>query len=262
MTTNYELSRAGFLVQDTESGHILRVTYKDGVYEGVVTMREQEMNLPLAPWKKGENPFQDDLCFSGSGGMFTAQGGWWFSIKPSVPFSRIMSEVEGLDTVGFFKRRVDQSARTTLADIVTKQTKTGYIFWDINDDLGKAADLINEQSFEVRMAYGYARRCAIDAMYLQGIVGIDVVQHVGAVFKSLQLNTGHTVDFQRKAFYDAIEFMQSYSPLITGLFAKALASVVKGYEPPGGRIADKDLFRFTMEIAHRAQEDERSNRPD
>jgi hypothetical protein len=253
---NYEATREGFTVVDAETGHILKASYRNGTYRGLVVMPDQGRELPLEPWEKGRNPFEDDMSFEGSGGQFGDAGFWWFAIEPSAPFSQIMAEVEALSGGGFFKRLFRSSASgAKLADITPKQTNSGFIFWDINDDLGKAAEPIMKSSVEVQMAYGYARRSAVAAMYLQGIAPRDAFEHVVAVFKSLQGRTGQTVDFQRRAFHDSIDFMQTYSPLITSLFVKTLVPLASQCEPAGDRTADADLFREVTEYAYGAQEE-------
>lgn len=257
MTKNYEATKTGFTVTDAETGHILQVTYKRERYHGIVVMPEQGQRLPLEAWDRGSNPFEDDHCFEGSGGHFGDQGSWWFTIRPSAPFSQIMTEVESLKNMGFFKRLVGASRGAKLAEIAPKKTKTGYVFWDINDDLGKAADKIIKSSAEIQMAYGYARRSAVAAMYLQGLAPRDVLDHVGAVFKALQAKTGHTIEFQKQAFNDSIEFMQSYNPLITSLLVKTLVPMAREYEPSAGRKSDPDFFAAVINAAYEAQEDAR-----
>lgn len=255
MIKNYHVTKAGFVVSDSETLHILRVLFENNTYRGLVEIPEQEEALPLAPWKKGENPFTDDLSFEGSG--ISPRGSWWFAIRPSTPFSQIMSEVEALNQTGFFKR-IRQKEEVRLTDIVPKQTKSGYVFWDINDDLGKSCEEIMQSTPAVKMAYAYARRAAVAGMYLQGIVTKEVYDHVAVVFKSLQLQTGQTVEFQRQAFLDSIEYMQTYSPFITSFFVKIMSPMVQEFEGSPDRMRDADFFKAVLDVAHSSEEEKRN----
>jgi hypothetical protein len=250
---NYAVSKSGFIVKDTETGHVLQVSYRDGVYEGAVTIPEQNEFLPLAPWKRGENPFQDDDSFEGEQTGISDDGSWWFAIRPSVPFSEILAEVEALAHGGLVKQ-TPKIARVKLADVAQKVAKTGYLFWDINEDLGVSCEEIVKGPAEIYMAYGYARRAAMTGLYLQGLIQRDGLDHVNAVFKSIQLNTNQTVEFQRQAFLDAIEYMQTYSPFITSLLIKTMAQMIGKYKPSSTRMKDADLFKTVIDVAHAKQE--------
>ena len=107
------------------------------------------------------------------------------------------------------------------------------------------------------MAYGYARRAAVAAMYLQGIVNKDTYGHVTGIFKALQHQTGQTVEFQELAGSDSIEFMQSYHYLISSFFVKALIGIAQDYEPPATRLSDAELFAEVMDTVHAEQEQQR-----
>ncbi|MCK0509574.1 hypothetical protein [Aromatoleum buckelii] len=258
MTKNYNATKTGFTVVDSETFHTLRVLYQNDTYQGLVEIPEQGEVLPLAPWRKGENPFQDDYLFEGAETGFSDRGTWWFTIRPSTPFSQIMAEVEALNQVGFFKRLRRKDA-PKLIDVVPKQTKSGYLFWDINDDLGKSCEEIMQSTPEVQMAYGYARRAAVAGMYLQGIVKREIYDHVFAVFKSLQLQTGQTVDFQKQAFLDSIDYMQTYSPFITSFFVKTMVPMVQEYEGSSCRVGDANFFKAVLDLAHSSEDDSRHN---
>ena len=253
MTRNYEISKTGFIVTDCETNHILEVVYRDHTYQGVVVMPEQGQRLGLAPWKKGENPFKDDRCFEGVQTGVSERGLWWFAIRPSTPFSKILAEVEALNSDGGFFKRIVRPSGPTLHDIVRRSTKSGYVFWDINDDLGKSCEAIMSSSKSVQMAYAYARRSAAASLYLQGIFPKDALAHVQAFFKSLQVQTEHTVEFQRRAFLDSIEFMQTYSHLITSFFVKKVMSIAGEREPESGRLSDPDFFKAVLDLAHSEQ---------
>ena len=250
MTKNYELSRTDFRITDSETNHILEVVYRDDAYHGVVMMPEQGERLGLAPWKKAENPFKDDRCFKGVQTGFSERGQWWFAIRPSSPFSVILAEVEALNgDRGFFKRLVPPTG-PRLQDVVQRSTKTGFVFWDVNDDLGKSCEDIMKSSKVVQMAYGYARRAAAASLYLQGLLPKDGYAHAQAFFKSLQLQTGHTVEFQERACLDSNDFMQTYSHLITSFFVNKVVSFAQDYGPESGRMSDPDFFKAVLDMAH------------
>ncbi|MEO5659359.1 MAG: hypothetical protein ABIQ90_06120 [Polaromonas sp.] len=97
----------------------------------------------------------------------------------------------------FFRKHNEPGPK--LSDLVKKISDTGYIFWNINDDLGHAAEEVMQSSPEVKMTYGYTRRTAVAALYLQGLVGKDTFDHVCGIFKALQQQTGHTIEFQERA---------------------------------------------------------------
>lgn len=92
---NYLVSKEGFVIQDSSSGHRLEVEFDGNMFRGVVFIPEQDIRLPLQPWARRTNPFQDDSCFKGEG--TGPLGVWFFSIEPSSPFSEILDEVEVLN---------------------------------------------------------------------------------------------------------------------------------------------------------------------
>lgn len=92
---NYNVSKAGFVVKDKDTGHILEVAINDRMFHGRVIIPDKNMTLPLASWPITDNPFQDENFFHGNGRLYDAD--WSFSIKPSSPFSKIISEVLSLN---------------------------------------------------------------------------------------------------------------------------------------------------------------------
>lgn len=48
------------------------------------------------------------------------------------------------------------------------------------------------------------------ALRIQGLVDADNYDHAVSIFKSLQAQTGHTVEFQEAAFSEAVEYIKSY----------------------------------------------------
>lgn len=153
----------------------------------------------------------------------------------------------------FFRRKTKKSEQN-LSGIVKKTNDTGYVFVDINNDLGEAAEEIMNSSPMIQMAYGYARRTAVAALYIQGLVNQDTYNHVISIFKSLQIKTGHTVEFQESAFAEAAEYMLAYHHLITTFMAKMIVSVAESYEIPPSQLDDAQLFKEVLDTAHNEQE--------
>lgn len=152
----------------------------------------------------------------------------------------------------FFWKK-NKKGDSKLSDIVKKVNDTGYVFIDINNDLGEAAEEILSSTPMVQMAYGYARRTAVAALYIQGLVDKQTYDHVISIFKSLQIETGHTVEFQESAFADAAEFMLEYHHLINTFMVKMIVHVVENYDVPSGQITDPQLFEVVLETAHNEQ---------
>ncbi|HGN2666792.1 hypothetical protein N7414_30545 [Pseudomonas sp. GD04087] len=140
----------------------------------------------------------------------------------------------------------------TLKGTVRKNHKTGFVFADINNDLGDWCSDFDSQSKIVKMAYGYARRIAVDALYAQGLVKNDVREHVFMIFKSLQMQTGQTVEFQEAAYAQAIEYIKGYIWQFTSSFAKSLSAYATA-KVPQAMMADADLFADVIDFSYREQ---------
>ncbi|MGM0913865.1 MAG: hypothetical protein ACQEXC_08395 [Pseudomonadota bacterium] len=153
-----------------------------------------------------------------------------------------------------FFRRKRKKGEKNLSGVVEKVNDTGYVFVDINNDLGEAAEEIMSSSPMIQMAYGYARRTAVAALYVQGLVNKETYDHVISIFKSLQIKTGHSVEFQESAFAEAAEYMIGYHHLITSFMAKMIVSVAENYEIPSGQLDDAQLFKEVLDTAHNEQE--------
>lgn len=158
----------------------------------------------------------------------------------------------------FFKKK--QSKKDNLCDFVEKKNDTGYVFININNDLGEAVrDGVDDWPPLMLMAYGYARRTAVAALYIQGLVEEDLYDHVKAFFKSIQIQTGHTVEFQEKAFTVAVDFMKGYSHLITKILVKKIVQVAEEYEIPSGALSDENLFQNVIETTYSEQNENSTN---
>lgn len=250
MSNNYKASHAGFEIEDKKTGHILLVKYENEVYQGVVVMPEQNEKLPLATWKKGENPFQNDNCFEGTQSGYAPNGYWWFNISPSIPFSKIMKEVESLNNNGgFFRKLFKPKVRgeKKLASIVKKTNQTGYIFADIMNDLGESVEDIMKESNLIQMTYAYARRSAATALFLQGIIDQDAFDHNLSFFKAIQAKTEHSVEFQEQSFTESIEYMQTYNPIITRMLMKKMVVIASEFDLPNEQLSDSDLIQAVMD---------------
>jgi hypothetical protein len=96
---NCKISDKGFVIVDTETGDALEVKYRRSMYQGVIHIAKTGISLSLASWKKGENPFQSDAMFFGDTNVGV------FMVRPSIPFSKILHEVEALNRhKGFLSR--------------------------------------------------------------------------------------------------------------------------------------------------------------
>lgn len=133
----------------------------------------------------------------------------------------------------------------SLVDLVKKAENTGYVFIDVNNDLGTFIEENEDCDPLIKMAYGYARRYAVAAMYVQGFVKKELYDHVYEVFKGLQLMTGHTVEFQESAAEQAFCLISSYTDLFDKESLRFILSIVHGGEartPANGEIIDTETL--------------------
>ncbi|EEB77612.1 hypothetical protein GPB2148_1346 [marine gamma proteobacterium HTCC2148] len=152
----------------------------------------------------------------------------------------------------FFKKK--KKGGQKLSDIVAKVNDTSYIFVDINNDLGEASEAIMSGTTMAQMEYGYARRTAAAALYVQGLIDKENYDHAVSIFKSLQIKTEHSVEFQEAAFAGAVEFLLGYSHLVSSFMAKMIVSVAENYDIPQAKLDDGQLFQAVIETAHNQQE--------
>ncbi len=160
----------------------------------------------------------------------------------------------------FFRKSKQPPARK-LGDIVQSAHRSGYVFDEINGDLGAAADEILKESKDIIMAYGYARRAAATALYLQGYFKKEDLDYVQSIFKSLQARTGHSVEFQEQAFADSISFMQSYHHVITAKFVKELARIAREYAQETARRSGISPHEYIGALQHSQPEVDGPNGP-
>lgn len=138
-----------------------------------------------------------------------------------------------------------------LEDIVNRSSQTGYQFVDIINDLGDSVEEIMEHSSLIQMTYGYARRSAATALYIQGIIDKNHYDHNMAFFKAIQVKTEHTVDFQEQAFSDASDYMRNYNPIISRSLIKSMAVIAQALTPPQETLSDAELIKMAMDTKAR-----------
>lgn len=157
----------------------------------------------------------------------------------------------------FFKKK-SQGPSQKLSELVLRNHRTGYVFVDINNDLGDAAEVIMANTPLMKMTYGYARRTAALAMYAQGLIEKSVLDHVQMIFKSLQLGTEQSKEFQERAFDESITFMQTYHWQINKLNIIGIRKLAEEYEQPKNeRIPDEELIAAAIDAIHHDQESQR-----
>ncbi len=113
-----------------------------------------------------------------------------------------------------------------LIDLVVKKydLEEG-IFANINNDLN---DAISENTdILLKMAYGYARRVASAGLFLQGVFNRENYDHAVNIFKSLQLQTGQSIEFQEEAYSQAIELLQRYDNRFNKVFNSQIISTIE-----------------------------------
>lgn len=154
----------------------------------------------------------------------------------------------------FFKKK--ERKQEFLSDFVKKKTASEYVFLNINNDLGHAvAHGVSDWPPLMLMAYAYARRAAVAALFIQGVATEESYEHVKAFFKSIQMRTDATVAFQEKAFDVAMEYMKTYNQAITKIFIIKMTHIADEYDSPAGEISDDELFKEVIEIVYLEQQE-------
>ena len=98
------------------------------------------------------------------------------------------------------------------------------IFANINNDLNES--ITQNHDMMLLMAYGYARRTVAAGLYLQGVFNRENYEQASNIFKSLQIKTGQSVEFQEEAASQAIELIQSYDYRLDRKLILTITSVV------------------------------------
>lgn len=150
----------------------------------------------------------------------------------------------------FFKRKKHRKEKA-LCDFVEKTNDAEYIFININNDLDEALENgADDWPPLMLMAYGYARRAAVTALYVQGLVEKDLYDHAKAFFKGIHDKNGYTVEFQEEAFAESVKFMTGYSQAITSFTVKKIAQIAEEYEIPSRTLSDVELFDGVISTAY------------
>lgn len=137
--------------------------------------------------------------------------------------------------------------KNILLSTVIKSNNTGYVFWDINDDLGKATETTGKSwNKSTIMAYGHARMIAISALYIQGIVKKETYDYVNMIFHGMKLNFDEVGISHKKAFREALAFIQSYNKSINENFAKYILSYAQVFSSQPKILSDEELFKITF----------------
>lgn len=153
------------------------------------------------------------------------------------------------DDVYDYSEDEDYSSPIILASIVPKQCQTDYIFGNIINDLGASVEIIMQHSKLIQMTYAYARRSAATVLYIQGVIDLNAYDHNLAFFKSMQLTTGHTVEFQEQAFSDSVDYLQTYSLAITRLLVQTAAAIAQSPSrvPPKRILSDSEIIKIIID---------------
>ncbi|MBE0492686.1 MAG: hypothetical protein IBX44_10635 [Sulfurospirillum sp.] len=116
--------------------------------------------------------------------------------------------------------------KVRLIDVVKKNNNLPEgIFSNINNDLNDS--ITEDHDIMILMAYGYARRVAAAAIYLQGTFNREHYNQASFIFKSLQLSTGQSVEFQEEAAKQAEELLTSYNSRIDKEFMAMVTNLVE-----------------------------------
>lgn len=101
------------------------------------------------------------------------------------------------------------SDNTLLNTVVKTHNLKEGIFANINNDLNESISFFQHQPL-ILMAYAYARRTVAAGLFLQGVFNREHYSQASQVFRAIQLQTGHTVEFQEEAARQANELLSSY----------------------------------------------------
>lgn len=119
---------------------------------------------------------------------------------------------------------IDENKR--LVEIVEKRhSLVEGIFANINNDLNDS--IKEDHNIMILMAYGYTRRTVAAGLYLQGIFSRVAYEQASNIFKSLQLKTGQSIEFQEEAANQSNELLQSYNNELTRNFTTKITSIVE-----------------------------------
>ncbi|MEA2017438.1 MAG: hypothetical protein U9N59_03225 [Campylobacterota bacterium] len=121
------------------------------------------------------------------------------------------------------------------------------VFANINNDLNNSVK--QDHDIMILMAYGYARRTVAAGLYLQAIFNRASYEQASNIFKSLQLKTGQSMQFQEEASKQAEELLLSYDKRLTKEFTIKITAIVEhnqvdnAYEN-GKYLIDEQVFQL------------------
>ncbi len=127
-----------------------------------------------------------------------------------------------------FQSKTTSSDNKRLVHCVEKIDDNDYgVFVNIMNDLGSYVERVGSKEDKLRqMAYAYARRMAAAGLCAQGIWGQEEFDYTYNLFKTFQLSTGQTVEFQEKASEQAIELIESYDSRLTQEIQAVITSMI------------------------------------
>lgn len=175
------------------------------------------------------------------------------------PDQRLMTELR-IKTVDIIMKdwklgkyaSVDEDMR--LIDVVEKRENHEWgVFANIMNDLGeysKEYGSYDQHNNILRfMAYAYARRTAAAGLFLQGYWSREYYDHASNFFKSAQLLTGQSVEFQENAAKQSMEFLLSYDQrlnknLVGSITAAVELNQVVSIFETGKRFSDEQIFEI------------------
>ena len=143
----------------------------------------------------------------------------------------------------------DDQRNPRLEDTVAKQSDRGYVFLDMNEDLARSGYEWQKAPPYLLMAYGYARRTIAAALLIQGIADKDNYNHTVSLFKGIQLQTVHTVEFQEKAARAAEVFMATYDPRINRNVIGLIVGLANAFKPFAALAPMEDWRMFSSLIS-------------
>ncbi len=138
----------------------------------------------------------------------------------------------------------------TLLQEVEKNENHEYgLFANIQNDLAKyiEKDEIYTKNELNQMAYGYARRVAAAALYIQGGWEREMFIQAVNIFQSLQVMTKQTQEFQIEAYEQALELLQSYDARLTDNMVRYIVYVAEADHVPGDGVKTIDYIFENLE---------------
>lgn len=137
-----------------------------------------------------------------------------------------------------------------LEGLVDKNSDTGYVFLDMNNDLAQCEFDWRRASPQLLMAYGYARRTIAGSLLIQGVANKDTYNHTASLFKDIQPQTIHTVEFQEQAAREAEAFMATYDSRIDRVVTGRIVGLANAFKPFAALVPMDDRRFFAALLHH------------